>query len=41
MSEGGTVEVPELVTWPGIELVAVGEWALSTGTASVHLRGPG
>ena len=28
------VTVPELVTWPGVELVAVGEWALSTGTAS-------
>jgi hypothetical protein len=27
-------EVPELAIWPDVELVAVGEWALSTGIAN-------
>ena len=28
------VEVPALAMWPGVELVAVGEWPLSTGPAN-------
>jgi hypothetical protein len=28
------VQVPALATWPGIEMVAVGEWQLSTGPAN-------
>ena len=32
--DNGTIEVPALATWTGIEMLAVGEWALSTGVAN-------
>jgi hypothetical protein len=34
MTGDDATEVPALATWPGVELVAVGEWSLSTGIAN-------